>query len=80
VSKWAANLRAVHRLICRHVALNAAQYARENGFTTVTCGHIHLADDREVDGIRYLNTGSWLLHEPRYVVCSEKGISLEQFK
>jgi UDP-2,3-diacylglucosamine pyrophosphatase LpxH len=27
---------------------------------TVICGHIHTPSDKEVDGIRYLNTGDWI--------------------
>lgn len=30
------------------------------GVTGVICGHIHRPEDREVGGIRYLNTGDWV--------------------
>jgi len=34
--------------------------ARRHGAHGVICGHIHRAADREVLGIRYLNTGDWV--------------------
>jgi UDP-2,3-diacylglucosamine pyrophosphatase LpxH len=27
---------------------------------TVMCGHIHHPDDKQIDGIRYLNCGDWI--------------------
>lgn len=37
-----------------------ARQARQRGCHTVICGHIHQPEDREVDGVRYLNTGDWI--------------------
>lgn len=37
-----------------------ARQARQRGCHTVVCGHIHQPEDREVDGVRYLNTGDWI--------------------
>jgi UDP-2,3-diacylglucosamine pyrophosphatase LpxH len=34
--------------------------ARKKGCHTVICGHIHHPEDRNIDGIRYLNTGDWV--------------------
>lgn len=53
--KWAP----LYNVLRRHVAMNAIEYARENGYQAVTCGHTHSVDDVVVDGIRYLNTGAW---------------------
>jgi UDP-2,3-diacylglucosamine pyrophosphatase LpxH len=39
--------------------MNAVEYARENHYQAVACGHIHCIEDEIIDGIRYLNTGSW---------------------
>ena len=35
-------------------------YAKRNGYEGVICGHIHKAEMREIDGIRYLNCGDWV--------------------
>jgi len=34
--------------------------ARASGCVGVICGHIHHAEMREVDGLRYCNTGDWV--------------------
>ena len=33
---------------------------RSRGVDTVVCGHIHHAEMREIDGIRYCNDGDWV--------------------
>ena len=37
-----------------------AEEARKSGTFGVICGHIHHAADRDMDGVRYLNTGDWV--------------------
>jgi len=37
-----------------------AEEAQKAGAAGVICGHIHHAADREIKGIRYLNTGDWV--------------------
>ncbi|MEA1832293.1 UDP-2,3-diacylglucosamine diphosphatase [Methylobacterium durans] len=37
-----------------------AAEARRVGADGVICGHIHHAANREIDGLRYLNTGDWV--------------------
>ncbi|WP_238185371.1 UDP-2,3-diacylglucosamine diphosphatase, partial [Methylobacterium trifolii] len=37
-----------------------ADEARRQGADGVICGHIHHAANREIDGLRYLNTGDWV--------------------
>jgi UDP-2,3-diacylglucosamine pyrophosphatase LpxH len=55
----------------KHKAKTAVQYigsfeeavanaARKRGVDTVVCGHIHHAEMREIDGIRYCNDGDWV--------------------
>jgi UDP-2,3-diacylglucosamine pyrophosphatase LpxH len=34
--------------------------ARRGGFDGVVCGHIHKAEMRDLDGVRYLNCGDWV--------------------
>ena len=37
-----------------------AAEARRHGADGVICGHIHHAANRDIDGLRYLNTGDWV--------------------
>jgi UDP-2,3-diacylglucosamine pyrophosphatase LpxH len=37
-----------------------AEEAKKTNVTGVICGHIHHAADRDIGGIRYLNTGDWV--------------------
>jgi hypothetical protein len=34
--------------------------AKEGGYDGVICGHIHKAEQREIDGVAYLNCGDWV--------------------
>ncbi len=38
----------------------ATQYARQQGYEGVICGHIHKADIKSVNGIQYKNCGDWV--------------------
>lgn len=35
-------------------------HAKKNNYDGVICGHIHKAENREIDGVRYLNCGDWV--------------------
>ena len=37
-----------------------AHGAKKQGFDGVICGHIHQAADKNIEGVRYLNTGDWV--------------------
>ena len=37
-----------------------ADEAKKAGATGVICGHIHHAADRDIGGVRYINTGDWV--------------------
>ena len=37
-----------------------ADHARGRGYDGVVCGHIHKAEIRDIDGIRYCNDGDWV--------------------
>lgn len=40
----------------------AARAAQRHGLDGVICGHIHRPGIRDVDGVRYCNTGDWVEH------------------
>ena len=39
---------------------NLAGYCRKRGFDGVICGHIHHAEIKVIDGVRYMNDGDWV--------------------
>ncbi len=60
VATYAKRWKRLYRFLRKNVMLNAVQRAKELGFSAVACGHVHFAEDRSVEGIRYLNLGAWL--------------------
>jgi UDP-2,3-diacylglucosamine pyrophosphatase LpxH len=38
----------------------STQYAKHTGYDGVICGHIHKADIKDIDNIRYMNSGDWV--------------------
>jgi UDP-2,3-diacylglucosamine pyrophosphatase LpxH len=34
--------------------------AKKRNCHTVVCGHVHSPSDKEIDGIRFLNSGDWV--------------------
>jgi UDP-2,3-diacylglucosamine pyrophosphatase LpxH len=49
--RWQRNSDLVQR--------GAVEYARSKGCNAVTCGHTHMPFVADVDGIRYVNSGTW---------------------
>ena len=43
-----------------HFEVALANEARRRGYDGVICGHIHKAEIRDIDGIRYCNDGDWV--------------------
>ena len=68
VALFAKRLGCLYRLLCRHVMGNAVAYAKRHGYAAVTCGHTHYPENREIDGVRYLNTGCWTESQRGWVV------------
>ena len=59
VAEYAKKWKSFYKLLRHNVMLNAVNYARQNGFKAVVCGHTHYAEDIVFNGIRYINTGAW---------------------
>lgn len=60
------------------VEKGAVEYARGKGCNYVTCGHTHLPMVDEIDGITYLNSGTWTEHPPcPYVAVRGASVTLE---
>ncbi len=54
--RWQRNSERIER--------QAIDYARSKGISHVTCGHTHLPIMSVVDGVQYLNTGTWIESPP----------------
>ncbi|MEM9704515.1 MAG: UDP-2,3-diacylglucosamine diphosphatase [Pseudomonadota bacterium] len=39
---------------------HVANYCRRKGFDGAICGHIHVAEIRDIDGVTYMNSGDWV--------------------
>jgi UDP-2,3-diacylglucosamine pyrophosphatase LpxH len=55
------------------VAMGAARYGRSKGIDFVMCGHTHGAMRRQLDGIEYLNSGSWTEDPCSFITVTEEG-------
>jgi len=78
VARYAKRWRRFYAYLRKSVMLNAAKYAAENGFSAVTCGHTHYAEEQMINGIRYINTGAWT-EQPTYCVrVTDNEISLQK--
>ncbi len=78
VAYYAKKFRILYNLLKRHVAENAIEHARENGFGAVACGHTHCVEETTSDGIRYINTGSWTEKPLFYLSVNDNEMKLQQ--
>ena len=70
--KWQRNSELIQQ--------RAVEYARGKDCRFVTCGHTHLALIAEVDGVRYLNSGTWIEPPPcPFVAVAGAEVRLETF-
>ena len=54
--RWQRNSELIER--------RAADYARSKGIANVTCGHTHLSLESTIDGVHYINSGTWIEPPP----------------
>lgn len=78
VAYYAKKFRPLYNVLRRHVAANAVEFAVENGYAAVTCGHTHYAEDLTQRGVRYVNTGSWTEKPICYLEVNEQGMTLKE--
>jgi UDP-2,3-diacylglucosamine pyrophosphatase LpxH len=78
VAYYAKKWSALYDILRRHVASNAVEHAKENGFEAVVCGHTHYAEDIMIDGIRYINTGAWTEKPVYYLEVNGENMGLKE--
>jgi len=76
VAYYAKKFNILYGILRKHVAMNAVEYARENGYEAVTCGHTHYTEDILMNGIRYVNTGAWTELPVHFLDVSDTGMRL----
>lgn len=76
VAFYAKKFHILYGLLQKHVMMNAVAYAKQHGYQAVTCGHTHGVKDVMVDGVRYINTGSWTEKPVVYLSVDDSKISL----
>ncbi|MFO7870536.1 MAG: metallophosphoesterase [Kiritimatiellia bacterium] len=78
VAFYAKKWMPLYRVLRRSVALNAVEYARENGYEAVTCGHTHYPEETVIKGVKYFNTGAWTEEPVSYLAVYPDHMQLEQ--
>ena len=78
VAHYAKKWGIFYKVLRRNVMMNAAKCATENGYEAVTCGHTHYAEDRMIDGIRYINTGAWTEFPAFYLLVTPREMTLKR--
>ncbi len=58
----------------------AVKHARKSGVQIVLCGHTHAPADTTVDGVRYLNSGSWTEDPCSFITVDDHGPKLHLVK
>ena len=80
VAHYAKKWPILYRVLLKGVLMNAVEYAKENGYQAVTCGHTHFAEDVVMDGIRYVNTGAWTELPVYYLLADDQDIKLHEYR
>ncbi|MDA0989298.1 MAG: metallophosphoesterase family protein [Verrucomicrobia bacterium] len=74
IADFAKSFPSLYKVMCDSVANKAVRHARQLGQVAATCGHTHHAEDRMIEGIRYINTGSWTNGLPLAIVADSQGL------
>jgi len=78
VAEYAKKWNRFYGYLRKNVMLNAVNYAAENGFAAVACGHTHFAEEQFISGIKYLNTGAWTERPTYYARITDHEITLKK--
>ena len=78
VAEYAKKWKAFYRVLRNNVMRNAVNFAAENGFEAVTCGHTHFAEDTVLNGVRYINTGAWTEFPAHYLYVTPEAMVLNR--
>ncbi len=62
--------------LLEYIRLQSVAYARSRGVDGIIMGHTHFADDVHLEGIHYLNSGTWTELPSTYVMVEDDDIQL----
>jgi UDP-2,3-diacylglucosamine pyrophosphatase LpxH len=64
----------------RKVEERSTAYARARGYDAVCCGHTHLAQAAQANGVEYFNSGCWTEVPCTYLTVADGCVELQQFE
>jgi UDP-2,3-diacylglucosamine pyrophosphatase LpxH len=59
--------------------VSATKLARQHNCTGVICGHIHVPESRQIDGVHYLNSGDWVENMTAILIDHENTVEIKEF-
>jgi UDP-2,3-diacylglucosamine pyrophosphatase LpxH len=65
--------------LTQKVAAGALAHARFHQADRVFCGHTHVPQYQERDGIEYYNSGSWTDSRPTYITVDAEGVEIHEY-
>src|SRR5579859_4388855 len=65
--------------LCDKVAHGALGYSKQGKAERVFCGHTHVAEQRERDGVEYYNSGSWIEQPSTYITVGAEGVRIHDY-
>lgn len=80
VAEYAKKWETFYKVLRKNVMINAVNYARQNGYEAVTCGHTHYAEDRVFNNMRYINTGAWTEFPAFYLLVTAGEMTLKRIE
>jgi UDP-2,3-diacylglucosamine pyrophosphatase LpxH len=78
LAKWLKKKSKKWGGILELVRARSVVFAREEGLAGIITGHTHFAEDVHVDGVHYVNTGSWTEVPCAYVTIGAEGVAVHQ--
>ena len=76
--RLAKKVPALFRMLNHGTMRNAVEFAAKNGYGAVACGHTHAAARITMNGITYLNHGTWTEWPAFYLLVNGNEMSLRQ--
>lgn len=77
VAHYAKKWHLFYKVLCNNVMMNAVKCAKENSYEAITCGHTHYGEDVFINGIRYINTGTWTETPIFYLLVTDEEMTLK---
>ena len=78
VAQYAKKWEFFYKVLRMNVMTNAVNWALNNGYEAVTCGHTHYPEDTVLNGIRYVNTGAWTEKPAFYLLSTPDKMTLKK--